>query len=98
MRNGEIRWHLEGAGIGLQLATNERQQARFTAAVLACDSNFLAPEQAESGAGEQNTRPASYGDIGEVQHAVAGAALQPDWLAAAQMFNPPSFGCESISS
>src|SRR3981081_1720554 len=98
MRNGEIRWHFERAGIGLQLAANERQQTRFTTAVLACDSNFLAPEQSEAGAGEQNTRSASYGDIGEVEHAVARAALQPDWLDAAQMFKPPSLACESISS
>src|ERR1700730_3036555 len=70
MRNGEIRRHFKRAGIRLQLAAYERQQARLTTAVLACDSNFLTPEQPEGGAGEQNTRSASYGDVGEVEHAV----------------------------
>src|ERR1700730_11356331 len=70
MRNGKIRRHLEHAGIRLQLAAYEREQPRFTTAILACDSNFLTPEQPEGGAGERNTRSASYGDVGEVEHAV----------------------------
>src|SRR5882762_1420580 len=100
MRNREIRWHLEGAGIRLQIPSNERQQTRFAAAVLPRDSNLLTPEQSEGSAGEQNARSAPYGDVGKVEHAVGGlrSSAQPDWLDAAQMFNPPSLACESISA
>src|SRR5579862_3163587 len=68
MRNGEIRRHFESTGIRLQLAPYQREQTRFATAVLACDPDFLTPEQPEGGTGEQNTRSASYGDVGEVEH------------------------------
>ena len=86
--------HLERAGVRLQLAAHERQQAGLAAAVLAGDADLLAAKQAEGGAGEQHTGAAAYRDVGEIQHVVLeGRAGQPDWLDCAQMFKPPSAAC-----
>ena len=68
MRNRELRWHLEGSGIRVQLATYHGQQARLATAVLAGNSDLLAAKQAKSGIGKQYARSAADGDVSEVEH------------------------------
>ena len=48
MCNRELRWHLEGSGIRVQLAAYHGEQARLATAVLAGNSDLLAAKQAKS--------------------------------------------------
>ncbi len=65
----EVRWHLERAGIGLQLTADQRQETGLAAAVLAGNADLLAAEQTESGAGKQDSWAAAQRHFGEIQHA-----------------------------
>ncbi len=52
---------------GRELAAHQREEARLAAAVLSRDADFLAAEQAEGGAGEEQPRAAADRDVGEIE-------------------------------
>ena len=68
MRDDELRRHVEVAGVRLQLPEDQREQARFAAAVGADDADLLTAIDREGRVGDQQPRAAAQGQAGKREH------------------------------
>ena len=67
-RDAPVGGHARGAGIGLDLAAQQREQRGFAAAVLADHAHALAGVDAQFRVGEQRLRAARERDAGKMDH------------------------------
>ena len=74
-----FRRHVDIAGVRVQLAAQQREQARLTGAVCAGDADLLARKDGEIRGSEQDPPTAAQCDVAKLQHALSVAkAVAPD--------------------
>jgi hypothetical protein len=61
MSDDQLRWHIEAAGVRLQLAEDQREQTGLATAIRADDTDLLATIDRERRVGDKQPRTAAQG-------------------------------------